>query len=240
MGTQRVKPNGKTSEVSSQVLKANPSECETEVVIAQSLRIAKRFHSMKAFFEVNKQWIAELRKRFDVRQGQAGKTLKVEGKDIYWRQFVEDYCNVSLRWMNELLGINEQAQPNPNPKPDKEKPLYQRGFQAGRQSVEGVAEIDRKIEDGINRKYEVKIVELQKELRAAKTMTYKSMLVKLLEALEKEGERLPVSLTRLSNNLREQLEKLDKPTSAVTQKIRVTSEKEPEQTQSAQGISACA
>jgi len=52
MGTPRARPNGKTSEVSPQVLKANPSECKTEVVIAQSLR---RFHSMKAFFEVNKQ-----------------------------------------------------------------------------------------------------------------------------------------------------------------------------------------
>jgi hypothetical protein len=240
MGTQRVKPNGKTSEVNSQVLKDNPSDCETGVVIAQSLKIAKRFHSMKAFFEAKKHWIVELRKRFEVSQGQAGKTLNVEGKDIYWRQFVEDYCNVSLRYMNELLGINEKPTPNLNPKPDEEKPLYQQGFQAGRQTVEGVAEIDRKIEDGINLKYEAKIVELEKELRASKTLSYKAMLAKLLEAVEKEGERLPVSLTRLANNLREQLEKLDKPTSAMTQRITVASEKFPEQTQSAQGISASA
>lgn len=240
MVAPQVRPNGKTSEVSSQVLKANPSECKTEVVIAQSLKIAKRFHSMKAFFEVNKQWIVELRKRFEVSQGQAGKTLNVEGKDIYWRQFVEDYCNVSLRYMNELLEINEKPTPNPNPKPDKEKPLYQRGFQAGRQSVEGVAEIDRKIENGINLKYEAKIAELERELRASKTLSYKAMLAKLLEEVEKVGEKLPVSLTRLANNLRGQLEKLDKPTTAVTQKITVASEKEPEQAQLAQGISACA
>ena len=68
----------------------------------------------------------------------------------------------------------------------------------------------------------------------------KAMLAKLLAEVEKEGERLPVSLTRLANNLREQLEGLDKPTPAMTQKITVASEKEPEQTQSAQVISASA
>ena len=240
MRAPQVKQNNKTSEVNSQVLKDNPSDCETGVVIAQSLKIAKRFHSMIAFFEVHKTWIIELRGRFGVSQGQAGKTLNVEGNNIYWREFVENYFNVSLRWMNELLGINEQPQPNPNPKPDTEKALYQRGFQAGCQSVEGATEIDRKIEDVINLKYETKIVELEKELRASKTLSYKAMLAKLLEAVEKEGERLPVSLTRLANNLREQLEKLDKPTSAMTQKITVASEKFPEQTQSAQGISASA
>jgi hypothetical protein len=140
MRTPRGEQNGKTSELNSQVLNANPSKCETEVVIAQSLRIAKRFHSMIAFFEVHKPWIIELRNRFEVSQGQAGKTLNIEGDNIYWRQFVENYFNVSLRWMNELLGINEKATPSLNPKPDEEKPLYQRGYQAGRRSVEGVDE----------------------------------------------------------------------------------------------------
>ena len=240
MRPKQLKQNSTTSEVTSEVLKGNPSDCETEVVIAQSLKIARRFHSMIAFFEVHKAWIIELRGRFGVSQGQAGKTLNIEGNNIYWREFVENYFNVSLRWMNELLGTNEEPEPNPNPKPDEEKPLYQRGFQAGRQSVEGGAEIDRKIEEGINLKYEAKIAELEKELRASKTLSYKTMLAKLIAEVEKVGEKLPVSLTRLAHHFREQLEKLDKPTPAVTMKITVASEKGPEQTQSPQGISASA
>ncbi len=230
MRAPQVKQKGKTSEVTSEVLMGNPSDCQTEVVIAQSLKIAKRFHSMLAFFEVHKTWIIELRGRFGVSQGQAGKTLNIEGNNIYWREFVDNYFNVSLRWMNELLGINEEPQPHPTPKPDEGKPLYQRGFQAGRQSVEGVAEIDRKIEDGINLKYAAKIVELEKELRASKTFSYKAMLAKLIAEVEKAGEGLPVSLTRLANNLREQMETLDTPTPAMTHKITVAPEKEPEQT----------
>ncbi|MGA8607997.1 MAG: hypothetical protein WB616_14015 [Candidatus Sulfotelmatobacter sp.] len=241
MRAPQVKQKGKTSEVASEVLKGNPSDCETEVVIAQSLKIAKRVHSVIGFVAIHKEWIIELRKRFGVSQGQAGKTLNIEGKDIYWHQFVKDYFNVSCRWMNELLGIKEKSKPNPKRKRDEEKPLYQRGFQAGRQSVEGVAEIDRKIGDGINLKYETRIVELEKELRASKTLSYKAMLAKLIAEVEKSGEGVPVSVTRLAQNLREQMEKLDKAAPAImVPHITDVQKKEPKPTQSEQVIAAIA
>jgi hypothetical protein len=211
----------KTSEVNSQVEMKNPADCETPVVIAQSLTIAKRFHSMIAYFEANKKWIIELRKRFGVSQGQPGQTLNIEGNDLLWKDFVTNYFHVTPRWMNELLSINEK--PETNPKAIEDKPLYRRGFEAGRRSVEGAAEIDRKIAKIAENEKE--IAELKTKLRAAKTLGYKNMLSKLIEAVISENAGLPATpAARLAQNFRQQMVELDKsmasapPASAVTQK----------------------
>jgi hypothetical protein len=226
-----------TSELTSQVVERNPADCETQVVIAQSLTIARRCHSVAAYFEVNKPWIIELRQRFEVSQGQPGHTLNIEGNDILWREFVETYFGISLRWMNELLQIIEK--PEPSPKPIEEKPLYQKGFEAGRHSVEGTAEIDRKLND-----YETKIAGLEKQiaelktrLKAAKTRGHTTMLSKLIEAVLKEHEGLPdTPTTLLARNLRTQMEQEAESTPDVTQKIAVVQTKQTRRRQGTQGL----
>jgi hypothetical protein len=206
-----------TSEVTSQVLTDNPADCKTEVIITQSLLVAKRFHSMIAYFEANKMWIVELRSRFGVTQGRAGQPLNIEGRNILWSEFVASYFNVSLRWMNELLEIKEK--PEPSPKPIEDKPLFQKGYAAGRQSVEGAAEIDRKIAEGIDHKYEAKIADLKKESRVANALPCMKMLIRLMEAIENGDDQ--VSLNRLVHNFRQRMKKLDEPSPAVTPAIAV-------------------
>ena len=239
MRTELLERN-KTSEVNSQVVMKNPADCETPVVIAHSLLIAKRYHSMAAYFEVNKTWIIELRKRFGVTQGQPGQTLNIEGNDILWKNFVTNFFHVTVRWMNELLAINEITEkPVPNPKPVEEKPLYQKGFEAGRQSVAGTAEIDRKTAKIANNEKE--IVELKTKLKAAKTLGYKDMLAKLIQATLKENEGLPdTPATRLARNFREQMEKLEASAPAATQELEADQKIEPQKTHVARKLSESA
>jgi hypothetical protein len=231
----QVQEQDRTSEVTSQVVERNPADCELEIVIAKSLTFAKRYHSMTAYFEKGKPWIVELRQRFGVSQGQPGHTLNIEGNDIHWREFVETYFAVSLRWMNELLAIEEK--PESNPKPIEEKPLYQKGFSAGRKSVEGAAEIDRKVES-----YETKIAELEKEiaelktrLKATKNRGHTTMLSKLIEAVLKEHEGLPdTPTTLLARNLRTQMEQQAEYTPDVTRKLAMVQAKQTRRTQGTQ------
>jgi hypothetical protein len=179
------------------------SELTSDTVIAKVLVIANEFRTAKKLVEDNKHVILKLREMFGVSQGSAGKKLDIEGNQIYWETFVTSYFGCTARWMNELLGVKKEA---PATKLDSEKPLWKKGFQAGRESTPGHEDIQNAIEEGINGKYEVKIVELEKKLEGS-SVTYKSMLVKLLDEIEKVGEKVPVSLTQLAKNMRLELTK---------------------------------
>jgi hypothetical protein len=174
-------------------------ELTSDVVIAKVLVIAKEFRTAKKLVEDNKHVILKLREMFGVSQGSAGKKLDIEGEQIYWKTFVTSYFGCTTRWMNELLGVTKEALAA---KPDSEKPLWKKG----RESTPGHEDIQTAIEKGINGKYEGKIVELEKKLEGS-SVTYKSMLVKLLDEIEKVGEKVPISLTQLAKNMRLELTK---------------------------------
>jgi hypothetical protein len=183
------------------------SDLTSDAVIAKVLVIAKDFRTAKRLVEDNKHVILKLREMFGVSQGSAGKKLDIEGNQIYWETFVTSYFGCTTRWMNELLGVKKEV-PETATKPDSEKPLWKKGFQAGRESTPGHEDIQKAIEEGINGKYEVKIVELEKKLESS-SVTYKSMLVKLLDEIETVGEKVPASLTQLAKNMRLELPKPD-------------------------------
>jgi len=184
--------------------KPKTSEVTSEVLIKQILVIAAKFRTAKKLVEDNKQQILKLREMFGVSKGQAGKKLNIEGNLIYWETFVQEYFGITTRWMNELLGVKREPTGSTK-KRDEEKPLYQKGYSVGRESVSNTEEVQKAIKDGINRKYEVQMVELEKKLKG-NSVDYQSRLVRLLDEIEKVGEKVPVYLTQLAKKFREEIQ----------------------------------
>lgn len=171
-------------------------------ILPIAAKFKKNFTTAKELIGENKQQILKLREAFGVSQGQSGKKLDVEGNTIYWSEFVETYFGCSQRWMNEQLGVKKDSAPGEK-KRDQESPLWKKGFSAGRESVTNAEEIQAQIKEGVNKKYERQIFELEKKGK------HRTMLVKLLDEIEKVGDKVPVTLTQTAKKMREELEKKD-------------------------------
>lgn len=108
----------------------DPAKQSDEVVIMYGVMVAKSFSQL--WTECGK-WLVELKVRFGVRQGTRGRQLNVEGNLIYWDEFCEFYLNTTA---DNFKNIAAREKNPPVKKKDEDKPLYKKGYAAGKQSAE--------------------------------------------------------------------------------------------------------
>lgn len=192
----------KTSDVKSEV------ETLLKEILPVAAKFSMNFATAKELIGKHKPQILKLREKFGVSKGTSGKKLDVEGNSIYWSEFVDEYFGCSQHWLNVQLGVKKEASSSPSEKkPDSEKPLYKKGFSDGRESVANVEEVKASIKDGVNKKYERQVFELEKKLE--KTIPHQKMLVKLLDEIEKVGDRVPLTLIETAKKMRSELKAKD-------------------------------
>ena len=121
-----------------------------EIVVMQCIAIAEQFRTFKQWFDENKKWLVELKKRMGARQGVAGKKMKFSGVMLTWGEFVDRHMDVSQRYMRELLGETPEPKDNSTGK-DERKPKqytkddlvaareegYEEGYATAAQEYEG-------------------------------------------------------------------------------------------------------
>lgn len=101
-----------------------PEQATDEQVVARCVQIAKSFAD---FWNENKQWLLELKKRFQVRQGSRGIQLKVEGVQMHWDEFVAEYLHSTTENIRQL--VKREKEENTQT-PDEQKPRYKKGWKA--------------------------------------------------------------------------------------------------------------
>ena len=101
-----------TSEIASEVELA--PEAELNVV----LTFATAFKSFNQSLTPEvKAAAAKLKEAFGVRQGYAGKTLIVEGREMEWKGFVDRYFGITPRRFNQILEIPDETVEKTDPRP---------------------------------------------------------------------------------------------------------------------------
>jgi hypothetical protein len=90
-----------TSEISSEVELA--PQADVELLI----KFGSTFKSFKQSLPQVKAAAIKLKKAFGVRQGCQGRTLKVEGREMTWKGFVEKYYGIGPRRFNQIMEIED-------------------------------------------------------------------------------------------------------------------------------------
>jgi hypothetical protein len=121
-----------------------------EIVVMQCIAIAEQWRTFKQWFDQNKKWLVELKKRMGARQGFAGKKMNFNGGMLTWGEFVDRHMDVSQRYMRELLGEKPEpkdtstGQRERKPKQYTEEDLvtareegYEEGYATAAQEYEG-------------------------------------------------------------------------------------------------------
>jgi len=125
-----------TSEIASEVELA--PEVELNILITFSVSF-KSFN--QSLTPVVKTAARKLKQAFGVRQGFAGRTLKVEGTEMEWKTFVQKYFGISTRRFNQILEIeDEEATP-------KERAPKSSGSGMDDSLAQQVAELDERLQD---------------------------------------------------------------------------------------------
>jgi hypothetical protein len=183
-------------------------EVQDKKALTKVLSVAKQFATAKDAVADNKDVILKLREEFGVKKGSAGRKLNIEGNLITWETFVKEYFHITTQWMDMLLGVKTRKSETDETKPDNEKPLYKKGFAAGRESSAN-NDVEAEIREGVNKKYEREIADLKsKQQRVATTeANHRRMLIKLLAEIEKVGDKVPVALSQLAKKMQADLEK---------------------------------
>jgi hypothetical protein len=100
------------------MMELNPYTAD-KVVVYQCIHIAEQWRTFRAWFDENRAWLIELKKRMGARQGVEGKKMDFNGAMLTWSEFVERHMKVSARWMRALLG--EKPEPKGNSKGHHER-----------------------------------------------------------------------------------------------------------------------
>lgn len=90
-----------------------------EIVVFQSLALAEKWRTFKKFFDENKHWLVELKKRMGARQGVEGKKFLFNGVHLSWTEFVQHYMKVTPAYMRMLLGEKPEPKEDDGEKPEK-------------------------------------------------------------------------------------------------------------------------
>ena len=106
-----------------------PEQATDEQVVAHCVQAVKSFAE---FWNDNKQWLMELKKRFQVRQGSRGIQLKVEGVQMYWDKFCATYLHATA---DNIRQLTKREKKRGASKPDEEKALYKKGWKACEQNM---------------------------------------------------------------------------------------------------------
>lgn len=93
-----------TSEVSSEVELAPEAELNLVITFAAAF---KSFN--QSLTEEVRNAARKLKEAFGVRQGFAGKTLIVEGREMEWKEFVHRYFGITPRRFNQILEIDDET-----------------------------------------------------------------------------------------------------------------------------------
>jgi hypothetical protein len=93
---------------------------DDKIIVYQCIHIAEQWRTFRAWFDENRAWLIELKKRMGARQGVEGKKMDFNGVMLTWSEFVERHMKVTARWMRELLG--EKPEPKDNSTGQDEKP----------------------------------------------------------------------------------------------------------------------
>jgi len=107
-----------------------PGDQTGEMVIMYSLVVAKSFAQLWA---EGGKWLIELKARFGVRQGTRGKQLTVEANLMYWDQFCDIYLHTTAENFKNVVAREKNP---PAKKRDEDKPLWCRGYAAGKRDAE--------------------------------------------------------------------------------------------------------
>src|ERR1700756_3127643 len=83
-----------------------------EIVVFQSLALAEQWRTFKKFFDKNKHWLVELKKRMGARQGVEGKKFLFNDARLSWTEFVQDHMKVTPAYMRMLLGGKPEPKGN--------------------------------------------------------------------------------------------------------------------------------
>ena len=140
-------PDIQTSEEISEAEENLPEETErsnkeTSDLIAVVIRVADEFRpchtKLGIIIDEHRAKIVALKRKFGVHQGSRGHRLIIpkDGKNVplYWDDFVVFYFGVTSRRLNQLLEVRDDPELGITriKKPDVEKPLYKKGFEAGK------------------------------------------------------------------------------------------------------------
>lgn len=110
--------------------KLTPETATLEQVIVECSRIAKSFAEL---WETESKWILKLRDLAGYKQGSRGTQFKMDGKLIYFDEYVTEYLHTTTDNIRKLV----QRENTPTaPRPDVDKPLFKKGFQAGQKAAE--------------------------------------------------------------------------------------------------------
>lgn len=134
----------KISEVEPDELPEDTAEpdAETSDLLAAVIRVAHEFRpchtKLSIIIDEHRAKIVSLKRKFGVHQGSRGHRLLIpkDGKNVplYWDDFVVFYFGVTSRRLNQLLEVKDDPELGITriKKPDVEKPLYKKGFEAGK------------------------------------------------------------------------------------------------------------
>jgi len=107
MSTQTVVAVPQTSAISSEV------ELAPEVEVNVLITFATAFKSFnKSLTQPVRKAAMVLKEAFGVRQGFAGHTLIVEGRELEWKTFVKKYFGISPRRFNQIMEFKDEETGN--------------------------------------------------------------------------------------------------------------------------------
>jgi hypothetical protein len=118
-----------------------------ENLVAEAIAFANKWikpfaDAEKAFnekFAAQADLFIRLKNHFHTVPGSHKQTVRVvDGVEHTWTTFCPAHLGVSARWVNKQIQKYRATQDGagaPEPKPDEEKPLYKKGYEAGRQKA---------------------------------------------------------------------------------------------------------
>jgi len=119
--------------------KPSPNECTQNQLLEIVIGVARRFRTAKEDVTIHKEYILRLKNDvFKVSFGSLGVHVAVEHRTkgggfttekMRWKEFCKTQFGVSADWVNRICG--EKAE-NGRRRPQSEKPLFKKGYQAGR------------------------------------------------------------------------------------------------------------
>ncbi len=190
----------KTNAASEQVPKLKLEEL-LKVVIPVAAKFKSHYGSTKKLIGENKQHILQLFDLFGVSQGKPGKKLDIEDNSITRDEFITVYFGCTPKYMLQELGIKKtKAEGESKKKKPEDTENYKLGHAAGVEFA-STDNVKAEIKDGVNKKYERQLGELEAKLKT-KT-SHSEMLSKILDAIEKVGDHVPLPLIELAKSMRE-------------------------------------
>jgi hypothetical protein len=95
-----------------------------EVVIYQCIYIGEAWRTFKAWFDENKHWLVELKKRMGVKQGDEGKKMNFNGVMLTWTEFVQKHFGINVSYMRRLMDEKpERKAPDDSDTPNRDELL---------------------------------------------------------------------------------------------------------------------